>query len=378
MPWPGPGPEAAVDLIVPRAELGVLVVAAARRGRPARRARRLRGAAGRRRAPAPRPRHRRARHPPRDGLDRRRGAPAQGLLPGPGDGLARREPGPPAAPAGAAAPAGRGRPAAPARHARCSPPRAAGRCGRIGHRRAPPRARHRRAGPAQALGRRRRVARTRRCGSRPRATSRCPARPPSTRTRSRRTPASRRGARRCAACRDDGDPARSGRRRRGRRRARGRRGAHAGPGARRPASRSSARTSSRSARSSCAAPSTPRAALAPERRAAGLVTHSSGNHGRALAWVARRLGVPCTVVVPDDAVEAKVEAMAALGARLVRVPADERESAADAAVAETGGDADPALRPPRRHRRSGHRGRRDPRRPRRAWSRSSCRSAAAD
>ena len=77
--------------------------------------------------------------------------------------------------------------------------------------------------------------------------------------------------------------------------------------------------------------------LAPERRAAGLVTHSSGNHGRALAWVARRLGVPCTVVVPDDAVEAKVEAMAALGARLVRVPADERESAADAAVAETGG-----------------------------------------
>jgi threonine dehydratase len=77
--------------------------------------------------------------------------------------------------------------------------------------------------------------------------------------------------------------------------------------------------------------------LAPERRAAGLVTHSSGNHGRALAWVARRLGVPCTVVVPDDAVEAKVEAMAALGARLVRVPADERESAAEAAVAETGG-----------------------------------------
>ncbi|GAA4895931.1 threonine ammonia-lyase [Actinomycetospora straminea] len=77
--------------------------------------------------------------------------------------------------------------------------------------------------------------------------------------------------------------------------------------------------------------------LAPERRAAGLVTHSSGNHGRALAWVARRLGVPCTVVAPDDAVEAKVAAMAELGARLVRVPADERESAADAVVAETGG-----------------------------------------
>jgi threonine dehydratase len=49
--------------------------------------------------------------------------------------------------------------------------------------------------------------------------------------------------------------------------------------------------------------------LAPERRAAGLVTHSSGNHGRALAWVAQRLGVGCTVVVPDDAVESKVAAM---------------------------------------------------------------------
>lgn len=77
--------------------------------------------------------------------------------------------------------------------------------------------------------------------------------------------------------------------------------------------------------------------LAPEQRAAGLVTHSSGNHGRALAWVARRLGVPCTVVAPEDAVAAKVAAMAELGARLVRVPADERESAAAAVVAETGG-----------------------------------------
>ena len=44
------------------------------------------------------------------------------------------------------------------------------------------------------------------------------------------------------------------------------------------------------------------ARLAPEVRAAGLVTHSSGNHGRALAWAAARLGVPATVVVPDDAV----------------------------------------------------------------------------
>ena len=87
-------------------------------------------------------------------------------------------------------------------------------------------------------------------------------------------------------------------------------------------------------------------ALAPDRLAAGLVTHSSGNHGRAVAWTARRLGVAATVVAPDDAVEAKVEAMGALGARLVRVPADDREAAADAVVAETGG----ALIPPYDHR----------------------------
>jgi threonine dehydratase len=87
------------------------------------------------------------------------------------------------------------------------------------------------------------------------------------------------------------------------------------------------------------------ARLTPEVRAAGLVTHSSGNHGRALAWAARRFGVPCTVVVPLDAVTAKVEAMAALGARLVRVPADEREEATAAVVADTGG----ALVPPYDH-----------------------------
>ena len=77
--------------------------------------------------------------------------------------------------------------------------------------------------------------------------------------------------------------------------------------------------------------------LDPARRAAGLVTHSSGNHGRALAWTARRLGVPAVVVAPHDAVEAKITAMGALGARLVRVAADDREAAADAEVAATGG-----------------------------------------
>ncbi|GLZ51128.1 threonine/serine dehydratase [Actinomycetospora sp. NBRC 106378] len=87
------------------------------------------------------------------------------------------------------------------------------------------------------------------------------------------------------------------------------------------------------------------ARLDPEVRARGLVTHSSGNHGRALAWTAQRLGVPCTVVVPDDAVAPKVEAMAALGARLVSVAPADRAVCADEIVAETGG----ALVPPFDH-----------------------------
>lgn len=36
------------------------------------------------------------------------------------------------------------------------------------------------------------------------------------------------------------------------------------------------------------------------------ITHSSGNHGQAVAWAARAAGVGCTVVVPDGAPEAKV------------------------------------------------------------------------
>jgi len=38
--------------------------------------------------------------------------------------------------------------------------------------------------------------------------------------------------------------------------------------------------------------------LSPARRSAGVATHSSGNHGAALACVAQQLGVPATIVVP--------------------------------------------------------------------------------
>ncbi len=52
--------------------------------------------------------------------------------------------------------------------------------------------------------------------------------------------------------------------------------------------------------------------------ARGVVTHSSGNHGAALALAARTRGIACHVVVPEGAVAAKVAAIEAYGATLHR------------------------------------------------------------
>jgi threonine dehydratase len=50
--------------------------------------------------------------------------------------------------------------------------------------------------------------------------------------------------------------------------------------------------------------------------ARGVVTHSSGNHGAALALAARTRGIACHVVVPQGAVPAKLAAIAGYGAVL--------------------------------------------------------------
>ena len=57
-------------------------------------------------------------------------------------------------------------------------------------------------------------------------------------------------------------------------------------------------------------------ALDAETAARGVVTHSSGNHGAALALAARGRGSPCHVVVPEGAVRAKLAAIEAYGATL--------------------------------------------------------------
>lgn len=56
--------------------------------------------------------------------------------------------------------------------------------------------------------------------------------------------------------------------------------------------------------------------LTPEERDRGVTTVSSGNHGLAVAWSARRLGLPCLVRLPEGASGPKVEAIRATGAEL--------------------------------------------------------------
>jgi threonine dehydratase len=55
----------------------------------------------------------------------------------------------------------------------------------------------------------------------------------------------------------------------------------------------------------------------------GVSTASAGNMARAVAWHARRRGLPCSVLVPEGAPAAKLDPVADLGARIIRVPFDE-------------------------------------------------------
>jgi threonine dehydratase len=57
-------------------------------------------------------------------------------------------------------------------------------------------------------------------------------------------------------------------------------------------------------------------ALAEEERARGVVAVSTGNHGRAVAFVADRLGIPATICISARVPPGKVEAIRRLGARI--------------------------------------------------------------
>ncbi|MEP6940522.1 MAG: pyridoxal-phosphate dependent enzyme [Rudaea sp.] len=70
----------------------------------------------------------------------------------------------------------------------------------------------------------------------------------------------------------------------------------------------------------------------------GVVTHSSGNHGAALALAARTRGIAAHVIVPDGAVRSKVAAITAYGATVHHCAPTfaARETAAERVRAETG------------------------------------------
>lgn len=72
--------------------------------------------------------------------------------------------------------------------------------------------------------------------------------------------------------------------------------------------------------------------LSPAQRERGVVTVSTGNHGRAVAYVARRLGVRAVVCVPESVLVHKVAAIAELGAE-VRVTGKDQDTAEAAALA---------------------------------------------
>ena len=74
--------------------------------------------------------------------------------------------------------------------------------------------------------------------------------------------------------------------------------------------------------------------LDDESASRGVVTHSSGNHGAALANAATVRGIPCVVVMPEDAPRIKVDAVRGYGAEIVFCNRTEREEVGARVIAE--------------------------------------------
>src|SRR4029077_18008704 len=72
-----------------------------------------------------------------------------------------------------------------------------------------------------------------------------------------------------------------------------------------------------------------------ERRAAGVVAYSSGNHAQGVAAAARLLGMRATIVMPADAPKAKRDRTLALGAEVVPYDRNTEDRAAIATAIMT-------------------------------------------
>ncbi|MBE0564057.1 beta-hydroxyaspartate dehydratase BhcB [Mesorhizobium sp. CN5-321] len=80
--------------------------------------------------------------------------------------------------------------------------------------------------------------------------------------------------------------------------------------------------------------------LSDEQAGKGVATHSSGNHGTCLSYAAGRRGIPCTVVMPRTAPQAKKDAVKGYGGRVVECEpsTSSREAVFAQVVAESGAE----------------------------------------
>jgi len=80
--------------------------------------------------------------------------------------------------------------------------------------------------------------------------------------------------------------------------------------------------------------------LSDEQARRGVATHSSGNHGTCLSYAAGQRGIPCTVVMPRTAPQAKKDAVRGYGGRVVECEpsTSSREAVFAEVVAESGAE----------------------------------------
>lgn len=80
--------------------------------------------------------------------------------------------------------------------------------------------------------------------------------------------------------------------------------------------------------------------LTDAQAAKGVATHSSGNHGTCVSYAAGRRGIPCTVVMPRTAPQAKKDAVKGYGGRVVECEpsTSSREAVFAEVVAQTGAE----------------------------------------
>jgi len=78
--------------------------------------------------------------------------------------------------------------------------------------------------------------------------------------------------------------------------------------------------------------------LTDSERSRGVVTHSSGNHAAALAWAAEEQGVLARVVMPEDSLSNKIDAVRSYGAEvfLCEGTIAAREEALETIIEDTG------------------------------------------